>query len=67
MDKKTFEARLRQLFAADKNTHDIYVDLCASINNDKFKEKLSYMAQHEYHHVLLGNKIIKLLTWCKKD
>ena len=63
MAKHKFEARLRQLFAADKNTHDIYVDLCKKIKDKKLKEQLTYMANHERHHLELGQKIISLLTW----
>lgn len=58
MDKKEFEARLRQLLAADKNAHDLYVDLCNKIDENEMKNQFAAMAEDEKRHIAQLKKII---------
>jgi rubrerythrin len=58
MDRKKFEARLRQLIAADQNARDLYVDLCNKIDENEMKNQFAAMAEDEKRHVAQLKKII---------
>lgn len=58
MDRKKFEARLRQLLAADQNARDLYVDLCNKIDENEMKNQFAAMVEDEKRHVAQLKKII---------
>lgn len=58
MDRKTFEARLRQLLAADQNARDLYIDLHNKVNETELKNQFQSMAEDEKRHIAHLKKFI---------
>ncbi|MEW6009339.1 MAG: hypothetical protein AB1629_06880 [Candidatus Omnitrophota bacterium] len=61
MDKRTLEARIRQLYAIDKNALDVYTDLVENSEDKSIKDRLSQIAEDEKRHIKLSERMLDLL------
>ena len=61
MDKKTLEARIRQIMAIDKNALLVYTDLAKSVDDGGLKDLFSKIAKDEERHVALGAEMLSLV------
>lgn len=61
MDKKTLEARIRQVLAVDKNALMVYTDLANTADDAGLKDIFSKIAKDEERHVALGEKLLTML------
>jgi len=62
MDIKEFEARLRQLLAADQNARDLYTDLCNKIDESEMKNQFAVMSEDEKRHIAQLKRFILHIT-----
>jgi len=58
---REFEARLRQLYALDRNAAEMYASISALAPDQETKVVVDGLAREEAQHMLLSKQILKLL------
>lgn len=61
MDRKTLIARLRQLYAIDKNAFAIYAALLGVVEAIEQSKLIAAIAEDEKRHIVLDEEMISLL------
>ena len=61
---REFEARIRQLYALDRNASEIYSSLAELATDSEVKKIISDIARQEIGHMAASNEILKLIG-CK--
>lgn len=61
MDLRQLEARIRQLYALDRNAAEIYSSLPALAPDAETKFALENLAREEVQHMLYSKQILELL------
>lgn len=64
MDKKTIEARIRQIAAVDRNAMDIYLELAHNVSDSEIQKQLLFLSEDEKRHIQMLNAALSLLESC---
>jgi rubrerythrin len=64
VDKKTIEARIRQIAAVDRNAMDIYLELAHNVSDSEIQKQLLFLSEDEKRHIQMLNAALSLLESC---